>query len=302
MCRHLITQTWAASTTCALGIVFIIRFIYESSGRWWIYLTKRNYQSIQSNAPSVFWDEHMNKIPNLKWICLSYVDITVNASNILNPKNETLKSNLYDSLLSTNTHNNFGILCLRLLFSAKRETFDTDMFYSSVLGTKDVIVLLKTEFNSIVGGFTSIGIQEGSLWTYLKGHAGLMPLTLRESRWCYDSKAFLFQIHPQTKVHRFKAPSDGEIFTKEFTHKHGMSGHFLMVFGFGMHDFNLLKRGESRRGEAKQIPGRCYAESNVFDFDIIEFAGGYDPDQFDTNLRRISFHFETIEVFKISWS
>eukprot|EP01083_Nonionella_stella_P022278 61609_1 len=297
MCRHLITQTWAASTTCALGIVFIIRFIYESSGRWWIYLTKRNYKPIESHEPLVFWDDSMNKIPNLKWICLSYVDVTVNSSNILN---EALKSNLYEALLSTNTHNNFGILCLRLLFSATRETFDTDVFYSSVLGTKDVIVLLKTEFNSIVGGFTSIGIQEGSLWTHLKRHAGLIPLSMRESHWFYDSKAFLFQIHPQTKVYGFKTLSDGPIFTKEFTHKHGMSSDFLMVFGFGMHDFNLARWGEQ---ESKQTPpGRCYAESVMFDFDIIEFAGGYDPDQFDTNSRRISFLFETIEVFKISWS
>eukprot|EP01083_Nonionella_stella_P013240 37313_1 len=191
---------------------------------------------------------------DVRKLCLSFVGIFMDTEILTHSEQCDLSS-----LLCSEFESKYYIH-LSLLFRIDKstlETFDKKVFYAKCgNGTKNVLILLRTQHNNVVGAFMSNGVSFKSKISLIKQWISIYFNPIQYSS---DPHTFLFRIRSRHGLSAtlFKPKQDC----------HRVSFAKDMAFGIGNGDFVLYDG-------LKCVS--CCLESSVYKFDPVKFLGTSD--------------------------
>eukprot|EP01083_Nonionella_stella_P000944 2693_1 len=245
--------------TCSCTFIGYMAYFYFM--RHWIH--ESNSESQQHIR---FWIANELLHSDLKTLCLRYVGSTIESITLDLNQQHKLHALLLSHFKDSNRFFHFGLIKSSLLYRASVEDdsqFDPDLFYKSCSGHRNVLIVMNTRYDEIIGGFMSIGIHrfpKRNLTSLLSLLGGTKRTYLE------DPSAFLFRLR-SPKIFGLKNEKKAIQLSRNRNHIFGFGESALYVEFKHKNRFKKhMFRGFALRGFAHTGQREC-----IYDFDGKQF-------------------------------
>eukprot|EP01083_Nonionella_stella_P048366 129369_1 len=155
----------------------------------------RSWSNEGRTCISNYWIATQYVPHDLRHLCLVYIGMNVKSHILTISHQYQLHSFLLQHFKDMNRWHYFKFIDFSLLYSSSDTAFNQQLFFKSCLGHKNILIVMHTRYNQIIGGFMSIGIHQIGSWRWITSFS-----YLGFDSYLQDDKAFLYRLQPSPKI------------------------------------------------------------------------------------------------------